>query len=74
MFRSRGFIGRLVIAAGVPVVVVALVNRSGWLEGAGGAIAVFFVVAWVGAFFLFRGDQRVGKKRRRRRKRKSTLR
>ena len=74
MFRPRGLVGRLVIAIVVPVVALALVNRFGWLRGPSGAITAFAVVAWVGAFLIFRRDQAsVGKKRRRRRKRGSTL-
>ncbi len=73
MFRPRGLVSRLVIAIIVPVVAVALVNRFGWLEGPGGAITAFAVVAWAGAFLIFRRDQAsVGKKRRRRNKRGST--
>ena len=74
MFRTRGLVSRLAIAIGVPAIALAVVNRSGWLEGPGGAITAFAVVAWVGAFLIFRRDQAsVGRKRRRRRKRGSTL-
>ena len=74
MFRPQGLVSRFVIAIVVPVVALALVNRADWLAGASGAITAFLVVAWVGAFLIFRRDQAsVGKKRRRRNKRGSTL-
>ncbi len=74
MSPPRRLVSRVVIAIVVPVAAVAIVNRFGWLGGPGGAITAFAVVAWVGAFLIFRRDQAsVGKKRRRRRKRGSTL-
>ncbi len=73
VFGSRGLPWRVVIVFGIPAVALAVVNRLGWLEGAGGAITAFAIVAWIGAFLLFRRDQKTGKKRRRPRKRHRNL-